>query len=84
MSEIVIFDEDKQPVEVRLEGEALWLTQRQVGELFGSTPANVHIHLRNMSEEGELVEASTAKDFLVVRQEGRHQVKAVHALRLRC
>ena len=62
-------------MEVRLEGEALWLTQRQIGELFGSTPENVLIHLRNIFEEGELVEAATAKGFLVVRQEGQRQVR---------
>lgn len=75
MSEIVIFESDAQPVEVRLEGETLWLTQRQMGELFGTTPENVLMHLRNIYEEDELSETTTAKDFLVVRQEGKRQVK---------
>ncbi|EAR23134.1 hypothetical protein [Nitrococcus mobilis] len=66
MSEIGIFESDGQPVEVRLEGETLWLTQRQLGELFGTTPENVLMHLRNIYEEDELSETATAKDFLVV------------------
>jgi hypothetical protein len=75
MSDIVIFEGDAQPVEVRLEGETLWLTQRQMGELFGTTPENVLMHLRNIYAEQELEEVATAKDFLAVRQEGKRQVK---------
>jgi len=70
MSDIVIFEGGTRAVEVRLEGETLWLTQRQMGELFGTTPENVLMHLRNIYAEQELEEVATAKDFLVVRQEG--------------
>jgi hypothetical protein len=35
VSEIVIFEDDAQPVEVRLEGETVWLTQRRMADLFG-------------------------------------------------
>jgi hypothetical protein len=41
-----------------------------MGELFGTTPENVLMHLRNIYAEQELEEVATAKDFLVVRQEG--------------
>ncbi len=75
MSDIVNFDSDTRPVEVRLEGETLWLTQRQMGELFGTTPENVLMHLRGIFAEEELAEDATAKNFLVVRQEGRRRVK---------
>ena len=75
MNDIVIFDGENQPVEVRLAGETLWLTQRQMGELFGTTRENILMHLRNIFAEEELPEEATAKDFLVVRQEGKRQVK---------
>lgn len=61
--------------EVRLEGETVWLTQRQMGELFTTTPENVLMHLKNIFQEGELVENATTKDFLVVQQEGERQVR---------
>ena len=61
--------------EVRLEGETVWLTQRQMGELFVTTPENVLMHLNNIYREGELLENPTTKDFLVVQQEGKRQVK---------
>ncbi len=75
MSEIVIFDGDSSAVEVRLEGESLWLTQRQMGELFGTTAENILMHLRGIYVSDELCEAGTSKDFLVVRQEGQRQVR---------
>jgi len=71
MSKIIIFECDTRAVEVRLEGETLCLTQRQMGELFGTTSENVLMHLRNIFVEEELPEEPTAKDFLVVRQEGK-------------
>ena len=75
MSEMVIVESDSQEVEVWLEGETLWLTQKQMGELFGTTPKNVLMHLKNIFKGNELDEAATAKDFLAVCQEGKRQVK---------
>ena len=75
MSDIVIFEAEDQQVEVRLEGETVWLTQRQMAELFATTPENVLMHLKNIFRDEELEEKSTTKDFLVVRQEGERQVK---------
>lgn len=62
-------------LEVSLENETVWLTQRQMGELFGTTPENVLMHLSNIFKESELKQDRTTKDFLVVRQEGQRQVK---------
>ena len=75
MSDIVIFEAESHRVEVRLEGETLWLTQKQMGELFGTSPENVLIHLKNIFKDKELEEVSTAKDYLVVRQEGNRRVQ---------
>ncbi|GMU44491.1 MAG: hypothetical protein AMXMBFR25_24770 [Lysobacterales bacterium] len=62
-------------VEVRLERETVWLTQRQMAELFETTPENVLMHLKNIFAEGELDEPATAKDFLAVQTEGKRQVR---------
>ena len=45
---VVIFQEADQPVEVRLDvrGDTVWLTQRQMGVLFDTTPENVVMHLK--------------------------------------
>jgi len=75
MDEIVIFEAGNQQFEVRMGAESVWLTQRQMGELFGTTPENIQMHLRNIYQDNELAEAATTKDFLAVRQEGARQVK---------
>ncbi|MEQ6340408.1 MAG: virulence RhuM family protein [Gammaproteobacteria bacterium] len=75
MSDIVIFEADAQQVEVRLEGETLWVTQSQMGELFGTSTDNISLHLKNIYQDNELGEQATTEDFSVVRQEGARQVK---------
>jgi len=54
-------------VDVRLEQDTVWLTQRQMSDLFETTPENVLMHLKNIFIDGELGEATTAKEFLVVQ-----------------
>ena len=75
MNDIVIFESGDQPVQVRLEGETVWLTQAQVAELFAVTPQNVTMHLKNIYQEQELAEDATCKDFLQVQSEGGREVK---------
>ena len=72
---LVIFESVDHPVQVRLAGETIWLTQRQMAEVFATTPENVLMHLKNIYAEGELQEAATAKEFLVVQTEGTRQVQ---------
>ena len=73
--ELVKYDQQGMPqLEVWLEGETIWLTQKQMAELFGCTLENVVLHLKNIYAEEELVEAATTKDFLVVRIEGKRRV----------
>jgi hypothetical protein len=76
-SQFVIYQsEDGQTkLDVRFVDESVWLTQLLMADLFGTTPENVLMHLKNIYNEGELEQNSTAKDFLVVRQEGARQVK---------
>lgn len=75
MSNIIIFEADAQQVEVRLEGETLWVTQSQMGELFGTSTDNISLHLKNIYQDNELDEQASTEDFSVVRQEGARQVK---------
>jgi len=62
-------------VDVRFEEDTVWLTQRQMGEVFDTTPENVIMHLKNIYETGELEQDPTTKDFLVVQTEGKRRVK---------
>jgi hypothetical protein len=74
--EIVIYqtEEGCTKIEVRLEGETLWLCQGGLAELYQTTIANINIHIKNIYDEGELLPESTIKDYLIVRTEGVRQV----------
>ena len=75
-AEFLIFtaQEGGASIEARYEDETIWLTQRLMAELFGTTRANITLHLRNIYDSGELEGSATCKDFLHVRQEGQRQV----------
>ena len=76
-SQILIYQtEDGQTkIDVRLQDETVWLTQRMLAELFQTTPQNITLHLKNIYQEGELQEDRTCKDFLQVQREGTRTVQ---------
>jgi hypothetical protein len=46
MSNIVIFETDARQIEVRLEGESLWLSLRQIADLFGRDKSVISRHMK--------------------------------------
>jgi hypothetical protein len=76
VSEVVIYEaEDRRiAVKVRLDGETVWLTQRQMADLFDTSTDNIGLHLKNIFSEGELNEPATTEDSSVVQTEGRRKV----------
>ena len=61
-------------IDVRFEGETVWLTQQQMAELFQTSRTNIVEHIGHIYEEGELDEASTCRKFRQVRDEGSRRV----------
>ena len=59
---------------MRLEKETVWLTQRQLADVFDTSTDNISLHLKNIFADGELSELATTEDSSVVRQEGKRQV----------
>ncbi len=68
-------DDGQVKLDVRLEGETVWLTQQLMAELFQTTVPNISLHIRNIFEEGELLPEATVKKFLTVRREGSRDVR---------
>lgn len=68
-------DDEKVHVRVLIHAEMLWLPQRQMAELFQTTPDNIGLHLKNIFAEGELTESATTEDFSVVQNEGGRAVR---------
>lgn len=46
-------------LDIRFEGETLWMTQAQIGQLFGRDVSTISRHIGNIIEEGELDESSS-------------------------
>ncbi len=64
MSEIIIYElADGGCVNVRLEGESLWLTQEQIADLFLRERSVITKHLRNIFKEGELLEECNVQNL---------------------
>ena len=76
-SEIKIYKtpDGKTSIEVKLEKETVWLSQKQMAELFDKDSDTIGLHLRNIYKSGELDEISTTEKYSVVRQEGKRNVK---------
>lgn len=75
--QFVLYQDDsgQTNVNVRFDGDDVWLSQQQMAVLFGTTQQNVSLHINSVLEEGELPKEATHKYFLLVRQEGRRMVK---------
>lgn len=76
-SDIILYrtEDGQSRIQVRMDGQTVWLTQRLMADLFQTTPQNITIHLKSVYDEGELAEAATCKEYLQVRQEGARQVR---------
>lgn len=77
MSQIEIYQtKDKQTqVEVRFEGETVWLTQYQLADLFDTDRTSILKHLKNIYKTNELIENQTCAKFPQVQKEGNKTVK---------
>jgi hypothetical protein len=75
-SEIIIYEtEDKQTqIEVRFGSATVWLSQKQMAELFAKDSDTIGLHLKNIYKEGELAESLTTEYFSVVQTEGERKV----------
>lgn len=62
-------------LDVRLEQETVWLTQRQMADLFDKDTDTIGLHIRNVFKEGELAPESTTEESSVVQKEGGRQVR---------
>jgi hypothetical protein len=61
-------------VDVRLEDETVWLTQKQMAVLFDKNVMTINEHIKNIYGEGELTESATIRKFLIVQKEGNRDV----------
>src|SRR5699024_3049834 len=77
-NDFAIFEDDAHRIEVRLQGETVWLSLQQLADLFGRDRSVVSRHLKNIYETGELERHRTvAKNATVQREGGREVVREI-------
>ncbi len=62
-------------VDVKLEEGTVWLSQRQMTELFNKDKRTISEHVQNVFEEGELKKDSTVRNFRTVQKEGNREIE---------
>ena len=75
-SSFIIFktEDENVTVDVRLDEETVWLTQKQMAMLFDKNIMTINEHIKNIYSEGELTEDSTIRKFHIVQEEGKRKV----------
>ena len=76
-NQIIIYntEDGETKVEVRMKDETVWLSQKQMAELFDCSADNISLHLKNVYIEGELGENRTSEESSVVQIEGGRSIK---------
>lgn len=64
-------DGSEQGIQVYVQDETVWLTQKAMAALFDCSVANINMHLKGIFTDGELTECSVIKDFLITASDGK-------------
>lgn len=67
--------DNKIEIQVNLENETVWLTQKQIAMVFGTEIPAISKHLKNIFKEGELTPKATVSKMEIVQEEGKREVK---------
>ncbi len=75
MSDIVIYEDEDVALNATVDNETIWLSQKQMAELFGKSIKTINEHVNNLFKEGELEKESTIRNFRIVQIEGTREVE---------
>ncbi|MBI4331017.1 MAG: virulence RhuM family protein [Chloroflexi bacterium] len=76
MSQFLIYqsEDGRTKLDVRLEGQTVWLNQMQIKELFGKAKGTISEHIKHIFEDEELTQEATVRLFRTVQKEGGREV----------
>jgi len=76
-SDIILYStpEGSIKVEVVVQDETVWLTQKAMGEIFGVVKSTISEHISNIYESGELKKEATVRKIRTVQEEGEREIK---------
>lgn len=77
MSDLILYvtEDGHSQIKLRAKGQTVWLTQREMAQLFDVSTDNVGLHLKNIFEDGELSREATTEESSVVQTEGGREVQ---------
>jgi hypothetical protein len=73
MSQIILYqsEDGRNKLDVRLEGQTVWLSQKQLTELFGKAKGTISEHIKHIFEDGELEEDSVVRLYRTTAADGK-------------
>jgi len=84
MSQLILYtsDDGRTRLDLRVDGQTVWLTQLEIADLFQTTKQNVSLHARNILAESELEEDAVVKESLTTASDGKRYKTKLYNLDL--
>ena len=74
MNDLIKYNDGEIELAVSVENETIWLTQKQIAELFDKDTRTINENIKTIYKEEELTETSTIRNFRIVQKEGNREV----------
>jgi len=71
---IIVYNTGEIELKISLENDTIWLTQKQIAELFSKDVRTINDHIKKIYKDEELYENSTIRKFRIVQKEGNREV----------
>ena len=75
ISHVVVYSDGELELNVSMDNDTIWLTQKQLGELFGVESHNITYHIKNIYKQKELEKNPTTLKIRVVQKEGNRDIE---------
>ena len=77
MNDLILYttEDGRSQIKLRAGQQTVWLSQREMAELFDVSTDNVGLHLKNIFEDGELIREATTEDSSVVQTRKEHEAQ---------
>ncbi len=77
MNDLILYttEDGRSRIKLRADRNTVWLSQREMAELFDVSGDNIGLHLKNIYKDGELIREATAEESSVVQIEGSREVQ---------
>ena len=77
MNDLILYttDDGRSQIKLRAKDQTVWLSQREMAQLFDVSTDNVGLHLKNIFADGELSREATTEESSVVQIEGGREVQ---------